>query len=84
MTGHAGKKEIKKLYRSKEDRMIAGVCGGIGEYLDIDPTVVRILWIVSAVFGGFGILVYLLCAIVIPEKEWNDFLKSYFIKEYIN
>ena len=69
MTGHAGKKEIKKLYRSKEDRMIAGVCGGIGEYLDIDPTVVRILWIVSAVFGGFGILVYLLCAIVIPEKE---------------
>ena len=61
--------EIKKLYRSKDDRMLAGVCGGIGEYLDIDPTVVRILWIVSAVFGGVGILVYILCAIVIPEKE---------------
>ena len=69
MADNAKKNGIKKLYRSKEDRMIAGVCGGIGEYLDIDPTVVRILWIVSAVFGGFGILVYLLCAIVIPEKE---------------
>ncbi len=61
--------KIKKLYRSENDRMLAGVCGGIGEYLDIDPTVVRILWIVSAVFGGVGILVYILCAIVIPEKE---------------
>lgn len=61
--------EIKKLYRSEDDRMLAGVCGGIGEYLDIDPTVVRILWIVSAIFGGVGILVYILCAIVIPEKE---------------
>ena len=69
MADNAGKTEIKKLYRSKDDRMLAGVCGGIGEYLDIDPTVVRILWIVSAVFGGVGILVYLLCAIVIPDKE---------------
>ncbi|NOQ55690.1 MAG: PspC domain-containing protein [Nanohaloarchaea archaeon] len=64
----AKKQEVKKLYRSKDDRMLAGVCGGIGEYLDIDPTVVRILWIVSVIFGGIGILVYILCAIVIPEE----------------
>ena len=55
MVENAKKGEIKKLYRSKDDRMLAGVCGGIAEYLDIDPTVVRILWIVSVVFAGFGI-----------------------------
>ncbi|MBW6461768.1 MAG: PspC domain-containing protein [DPANN group archaeon] len=69
MARNVKKGEIKKLCRSKDNRMLAGVCGGLGEYLDIDPTIVRILWIVSAVFGGVGILLYILFAIVIPEKE---------------
>ena len=60
--------KVKKLYRSKEDRMLAGVCGGIGEYFGIDSTLVRILWILLSLGGGAGILLYIICAIVVPEK----------------
>ena len=60
----------KKLYRSRSNRMIAGVCGGIGEYLDIDPTVVRLLWfILSLASMGAGALVYIIAWIIIPEKK---------------
>ena len=58
---------MKKIYRSKTDRKIAGVCGGIAEYLDIDPTLVRLLWVLLVMFAGTGILGYIICAIVIPE-----------------
>lgn len=60
--------KVKKLYRSKKDRMLAGVCGGIGEYLNVDPTIVRLLWVASVLFGGVGILLYIIFAIVVPEK----------------
>ena len=58
---------MKKLVRSKNNRMICGVCGGIGEYLGIDPTVVRLLWILFSVMGGAGVLAYIIAALVIPE-----------------
>ncbi len=59
----------RKLIRSKDNRMIAGVCAGLGEYLGIDPTIVRLL-VVLAFFTGFGgiALVYLIMALVIPEQ----------------
>lgn len=59
----------KQLTRSKTNRMIAGVCAGLGEYLDIDPTVVRLLALL-AFFTGFGgiVLVYLIMALVVPEQ----------------
>ena len=57
----------KKLYRSKTDRTIAGVCAGVAEYLNIDVTVVRVLWALVAIFWA-GLLAYIVCAIVIPEK----------------
>jgi len=60
--------KIKKLYRSRKDRMICGVCGGLGEYLGVDPTIVRILWILFSLAYGAGILAYILACIVIPEK----------------
>ncbi|RLE62902.1 MAG: PspC domain-containing protein [Thermoprotei archaeon] len=60
--------EIRRLYRSKKDRMIAGVCGGIAEYLGIDPTIVRLLWILLCLINGIGILLYILAAIIIPEE----------------
>ncbi len=65
------KKMVKKrLYRSRKERMIAGVCGGIGKYLDADPTIVRLIWaIVTLVSFGLGIFVYLLAWIIIPEKS---------------
>ena len=59
----------KKLFRSRKNRMIAGVCGGIGEYLEIDPTVIRLIWVLL-VFLSFGgaILAYIIAWIIVPEK----------------
>ncbi|MCR5401842.1 MAG: PspC domain-containing protein [Treponema sp.] len=57
----------KKLYRSK-DKKIAGVCSGIAEYFDIDPTIVRILWVLFVLAGGSGILIYIIMAFIVPEK----------------
>ncbi len=55
----------KRLYRSERDRMFLGVCGGIGEYFNIDPTIIRVIW---AVFGctGAGILAYFIAAVIMP------------------
>ena len=60
----------KRLYKSRENRVIAGVIGGIGEYLGVDPVVLRVLWVAIVVFtvGIPGIIVYLIAAFVIPEK----------------
>ncbi len=56
----------KRLYRCREDRQLAGVAGGMAEYLEIDPTIVRILWILSVFLGGFTLLLYLIMAFVVP------------------
>ena len=59
----------KRLFRSKKNRMIAGVCSGIGEYLGIDPTVIRLLWVLLTFFsGGAGVLAYIIAWVIIPEK----------------
>jgi len=58
----------KKLYRSSTDKQIAGVCGGIAEYFNIDPTIVRLLWAFISLAYGTGIIAYIVCAIVIPER----------------
>ena len=62
-------KKVKRLYRSKKERIIAGVCGGIGEYLGIDPTIVRILWVLLGLMGGSGIIAYIISWIIIPEEK---------------
>jgi phage shock protein PspC (stress-responsive transcriptional regulator) len=56
----------RRLYRSRRDRQLAGVAGGMAEYLEVDPTVVRILWILSVFLGGFTILLYIIMAFVVP------------------
>lgn len=56
----------RKLYRSNNNKMLCGVCGGIGEYLGIDPTLIRLLWAILAC-SGTGILVYFIAAIIIPQ-----------------
>ncbi len=58
----------KKLYKSKTDEKICGVCGGIAEYLNIDSTVIRLIWVLAAVFAGCGLLAYIIAAIVMPDK----------------
>ena len=60
----------KKLVRSKKNRIIAGVCAGVGQYLDVDPTLVRLLWVILTLFSaGAGILGYIIAWIIIPEKK---------------
>ena len=58
----------KRLYKSNENKMLDGVCGGITEYFDIDPTLVRLGLILFCALGGSGILAYIIAAIVIPRK----------------
>lgn len=58
----------KKLYRSRKERMIAGMCGGLGEYFGIDPTLVRVMFVLAALFGGPGILAYLILLVIVPEE----------------
>lgn len=60
--------ETRRLYRSKTDRMVSGVCGGLGQYFSIDPTLVRLLFLLLTVAGGGGILIYIVLAIVVPEE----------------
>ena len=62
---------MRRLYRSRRQRMIAGVCGGFAEYFGVDPTVVRLIWVLlSLPFVGFiGVLAYLICWAVIPPAE---------------
>lgn len=63
----------KKLYRSNTDKMIAGVCGGLAEYLEVDSTVLRLLWTLVVVFSGFfpGVVVYIVAAIIMPQNSVN-------------
>ena len=57
----------KKLYRNPGNKMIAGVCSGLAEYIGIDPTIVRLIWALVALSGA-GLIAYLIAAIIIPEK----------------
>ena len=61
----------KKLYRSDENKMLAGVCGGIAEYFGVDPTLIRLAWVVFSRLGGSGLLAYILAAIIIPRDDSN-------------
>lgn len=58
----------KKLYRSREDRILAGVCSGFAEYFNVDSTWIRLAWAAFALLGGSGILAYIICWILIPKK----------------
>lgn len=60
--------DIKRLYRSRDDRMIAGVSAGLGEFLQIDTTLVRLVFVLSLFLGGTGLLVYLVMWLVVPEE----------------
>ncbi|NUN08799.1 MAG: PspC domain-containing protein [Ignavibacteriaceae bacterium] len=59
----------KKLYRSRKNKIVAGVAGGIAEYFDIDPVFVRIGFVLLTVFHGAGLIIYITCAIIVPKEE---------------
>ena len=59
----------KRLYRSESNRMLCGVCAGIAEYFNLDPTLIRLAWALFCVLGGSGVLAYILAAIIIPPES---------------
>lgn len=59
----------KRLYRIESGKMLAGVCGGIAEYFNLDPTLIRALWILFCVLGGSGILLYIILAVIMPSEN---------------
>lgn len=62
----------KRLYKSSKDKKISGVCGGLAEYLNIDSTIVRLIWALVCLAYGSGIIAYILCAIIIPDDSVID------------
>ena len=67
---------IRRLYRSGRDRILGGVCGGIAEYLGVDPVIIRLMWIIGCFAWGFGILAYIIAWIIIPrnpKQKWDNF-----------
>ncbi len=58
---------VKKLYRSRSNGMLGGVCYGFAEYMNLDPTLVRIGWVLFTALGGAGLLAYLICWVLIPQ-----------------
>jgi phage shock protein C len=59
---------VKKLYRSNDQRLLGGVCGGLGEYFNTDPTIVRLLFVAFALLAGGGVLLYLILWLLIPQE----------------
>lgn len=59
----------KRVYKNREKKMLCGVCAGLAEYFNIDPTIVRVLWAVISLGYGIGIPAYIICAIVFPDKS---------------
>jgi len=58
----------KRLYKSRSEKKLAGVCGGIAEYFDTDPTLIRLAWVIFSLAGGCGILAYIIAAIILPNE----------------
>lgn len=63
----------KRLYKIEQGKMVAGVCGGIAEYFELDPTLVRLAWVIFTALGGSGIIAYILCAAIFPQKPEEDY-----------
>jgi len=57
---------VKRLYGSRDERVIWGICGGLGKYFRVDPVLVRVIWVVSIIFAGWSILAYLILRFVVP------------------
>lgn len=60
---------MKKLYKAEEGKMLCGVCAGVAEYFNIDPTLVRLIWVLFCCMAGCGILAYIIAAIIMPYKS---------------
>lgn len=68
--------EQKKLYRSKKDSVLFGVCGGLGEYFEVDSTIIRIIFVILTIWGGAGILLYIIAILIMPYREGESVKKE--------
>ena len=59
---------MKKLYKDKKNAKLSGVCAGIAKYFDMDPTIIRLIWVFITLVGGSGLVAYVVCAIVMPDE----------------
>ena len=57
-----------RLYKSSTDKKVCGVCGGIANYFDVDPTVIRLIWVIFTLVGGSGLIAYIIAAIIMPDE----------------
>ncbi len=71
-----GENKMKNLYRSENNKVIFGVCGGLGEYFEVDPTLIRLGVVLFCMAGGSGLLAYLIAAIVMPKQVMIDEINS--------
>lgn len=62
---------MKKLYRSESNKVFGGIVGGVGEYFDVDPTIIRLLWLLVVIFTGIfpGVVAYLIALLIVPKKN---------------
>ena len=58
----------KRLYKSSTDKKVCGVCGGIANYFDVDPTVIRLIWVIFTLAGGSGLIAYIIAASIMPDE----------------
>ncbi|MEZ4813297.1 MAG: PspC domain-containing protein [Caldisericia bacterium] len=63
---------MKRLYKSRSDRVISGVCGGIAKYFSVDPTLIRVIWVISFLIGGVGFFGYIIAMIIIPTEPYSQ------------
>ncbi|MCX7922079.1 MAG: PspC domain-containing protein [Clostridia bacterium] len=63
---------LRKLYLSDTDKKLAGVCGGLGEYFNVDPTLIRLLWILLTFFNGIGLFSYFIAWLIMPRKSFSS------------
>ena len=69
-----------RIYKSSRDKVLAGVCGGVAEYFNIDPVIVRLIWVIATLAGGTGLVVYIIAAIIMPQDGENNSME----REYDN
>ena len=68
--------EYRKLYRSRTDRKLAGICGGLGTHFGMDPVIIRIIFIVLTLFGGSGLVLYIIMALIVPDEPVDDYYEK--------
>jgi phage shock protein C len=63
---------MKKLYKSRTNKQVSGVCGGLADYFKVDATLIRLAWVIFGCCGGAGLVAYIICAVIVPDEPTNE------------